>query len=125
MVTRSLELEAPGATVWLRTDETGWCRVELSVGEHVEALGADTEKVVTERLANGLRDELTGSTVGDVDGASVRWVLSLSEKHYTIYAADVAGSRRLSFQGPDGNIRGTVTLGPEQRRHWLSLLLRS
>lgn len=125
MVIRSLDLEGPGATVRLKTDETGWCQVELVVGEHVEALGADMEKVVRERLASGLQDELSGSTAGEIDGASVRWVLSLSEKHYTIYAADVAGNRRLFFQGPDGNIVRGVTLEPEQRRRWLSVLLES
>lgn len=122
MVTRLLELQAAGAVMLLRTDEMGWCRLELVIGEHPSALGADMEMVVIERLVRGLRDEPCGSTVGEIDGDPVRWVMSLSEKHCSIYVADVAGNRRLYFQGAQGNLLGTLDLAVEQRRQWLALL---
>ena len=89
-------------------------------------LGADTRLKIIERLINnGLLESLVGDFVGAVDGISVHWVLSLSEDHCTLYAADVEGSRVLIVQDSDAQTIATIPLSPPMRERWLFVLRRA
>ena len=122
MVSYSKELKSSDSILRLNVDENGWCQVELVIGDLDIRIGADVEFIVKERLAKGLQDEVSEDISGEILGVPVRWILSLSEKHFTVYASDDAGKRTLFFQTPDGEIVGNITLEPEQRKQWLSFL---
>ena len=98
-----IALPSAAATLTLDADERGWCRVRLRLESRDIALGAELQNILIERLDRALLDELPGDESGRIGGVPVRWVLSLSEQHATIYAAEVDGVRRLFFQAGDGH----------------------
>ena len=115
------ELPAGAARLVLTCDSSQWCEVVLEAdGRH--ELGAETRAVLVERLLRGLRDELPEPTSGELDGVAVSWVLSLSERHASIYAAQRADVRSLYFQDSEGNLIVRVDLKSEDRKRWVSLL---
>ena len=125
MVVDILELRGPGgATLRLLTDARGWCQVELATEGSTTALGAETKRIVTERLLTGLTDSLTGKSAGQIHGVTVRWVMSLSERHCSVYAGDVGTDRHLFFQASGGELLATVVLSEQQRYNWLRELQR-
>jgi hypothetical protein len=115
-----LELDASSGALRLAADETGWCQVELHIGDRRVALGADVLHTVLARLAGGLGDVLVGK--GTIEGVAVCWIASFFEQHCTIYGGDVDNSRRLYFQDRDAKIFATMTLSQEERLRWLSAL---
>jgi hypothetical protein len=102
----------------LNVDETGWCDVALVTRGNRHQLGADTLKAVAAKLSNGLKDGLEGEASGTIDDVKVRWVLSLAERHCSVYAADVSGRRVLFFQGADGGLLDRLSLDQQERRVW-------
>lgn len=106
----------------LRSDQDGWCEVDLFLGGRTVRLGADQQQLVIERLASGLDRELKGDVVGVISGMDVVWVLSLSEEHGTIFAADDGERRVIFFQEASGSLLGTVALSGEDRARWLGQL---
>jgi hypothetical protein len=116
------QLVAPGVELTFRSDENGWCSVSLSLGGKSVRLGADTRKVVMDRLASALKRELQGKAAGTLHGMKVVWVLSLFEDHAVIYAADAGGQRLLFFREDSGALFGSITLSDEERERWLAQL---
>jgi hypothetical protein len=104
----------------LRLLESGWCEIQLESGGRITALGADDIDVIRRKLGAALEGPLAGPERGMIDDHVVRWVLSLSENHATVYAADVGEHRRLYFQAGDGSQLGSLGLTVEDRRHWLA-----
>jgi hypothetical protein len=115
------ELVAGTARLLMDCDLSQWCQVILDA-DGLHPLGSETRSVFVERLVRGLRDELPGPTSGELEGVPVAWVLSLSERHTSIYAADREGVRTLYFQNADGKLIARVNLGREVRERWLSIL---
>ena len=95
-----------------------WCSVTLRHGGMAVVLGADTGPMVLERLRVGLSDVLTGPVAGKIDDASVVWVLTLAERHTSIYAADQGPHRVLFVQDADGMLIGRFDLRTAERRQW-------
>lgn len=106
----------------LSSDATGWCDVMVVISGHQHQLGADSVKVVHTRLSDGICKTLQGTPSGIIEGAEVRWVLSLAERHGSVYAADVEGRRVLFFQEANGGQLGKLSLSSEDRRKWCELL---
>ena len=117
-------LEARGWTLRLEPDPTGWCQVILQTGGRSVELGADKTDVIEERLAAGLADSLVGPVAGSIHGRPVRWVMSLAERHATVYADDRAGVRILSIQDAEGTLLGTFELSAAERQAWLRTIGR-
>ncbi|MBI2395992.1 MAG: hypothetical protein HYV09_40895 [Deltaproteobacteria bacterium] len=115
-------LSSATGSVRLQTGANGRCEVTLHSGDHAFALGADDQKLIVERLGHALGDNLAGSVAGELAGTAVRWVLSLSERHATIYAGDAEGVRRLFIQDADGKVIAVLDLSPDKRREWLAIL---
>jgi hypothetical protein len=124
MVVDVVELQIPSATLRLRTNAHGWCQVELSRDERTDVLGADTARVVMGRLISGLSESLVGESTRRIGDITVRWVMSLAERHCSIFAGDVGADRHVFFQGADGHLLGTVVLSESQRNAWLRKLQR-
>lgn len=106
----------------LAWNEVGWCEVVLVASGQRYQLGAETKDIVVARLSDGLDKKLEGQASGSIENVEVRWVLSLAERHYSIYAAEVSNRRVLFFQGPDGGLVGKLSLDPEERSRWCQQL---
>lgn len=122
MVEKSILLEAAGGRLRLEPDENAWCRVTLEVAEDRDVeLGADSLSTVRMRLLNAL-GPLRGLVSGEIDGRAVYHVLSLFERHCTLYAADAPEGRRLFIQDAGGKVLGAITIPNDRRRAWASAL---
>ncbi|SRR6266571_5063684 len=62
-----------------------WCKCYLRAQGEDRFLGAEAYDVLISRL-DRVFDNASTSTVGILDGVPVRWILSLSEGHHTLYA---------------------------------------
>lgn len=119
MVTK---LVADKAVLQLRTDEREWCEVELRLGNQVFPLGADLRCVIERRLRRGLAEQLEGTPVGFIQDVLVVWVLSLAERHTTVYAGNQNGRRLLFFQAADGSLLARIELSNDDRQRWIAEL---
>lgn len=116
------ELTTDSTKLVLRTDASLWCHVSLTHAGRSYELGAETLALVVQRLLLGLQDDLRGSEKGTIDGLNVVGVLSLAERHASVYAAHQDGTRMLYFQNADGGLIARVDLREEQRRQWIAVL---
>lgn len=112
-------LTANGSALTLRSDTDGWCDVELLLDGRRLQLGAEQEDVLAKRLASAMHDELTQEVAGTIAGINVVYVLSLAEKHTTVFAGDNADRRVLFFQDASGGLVGDVRLTGKDRKDWL------
>lgn len=62
-----------------------WCKCYLQTQSERRFLGAEVCDVLISRLER-VFDKEAGSTAGAIDGTPVRWILSLSEAHHSLYA---------------------------------------
>src|SRR6187549_3359755 len=97
-------LQCSDGALEFSSDGSGWCSVALIQSEHRHPLGADTLAVVRKKLSDGLQAPLKVPSSGRLAGYDVHWMLSLTEQHSSIYAADADGRRLLFFQGADGRL---------------------
>jgi hypothetical protein len=119
-----ITLEGEGGALRLETDARGWTDCFLVAGGGETYLGGDTRARLVPRLLAGL-DPLAGPPIGRLAGHDVHWVLTLSEAHHTLYAADENGARLLIWQAPDTAVAGTISLSPARQAEWRSRLTSS
>lgn len=93
----STRLPLTDGSLVLETSD-GWCEVWLEVGSERTCLGGDSPESIRHRLLTHLAEPR--SAAGEVDGSPVHWVLSLSERHCTLYVQFAPDGRRLLIQGP-------------------------
>jgi len=98
--------------------QAGWCQIELVTGSTRTILGSESTDVVREALIRATDSRLRGTPCGTIDGCSVLWVLSLSEAHGSVYAADVGESRLLFVQASTGMTIGRLSLSAARRSGW-------
>ena len=103
-------LQSTDGELRLSADDTGWCTVELLTSGGWHQLGADAFDVVMTKLSRGLDEKLPGQSSGTIKGVDVQWVLSLAERHWSVYAADVDDRRVLFCQGADGDLLDKLRL---------------
>jgi hypothetical protein len=116
------ELTTSSGGLVLRTDGSQNCRVELKAMGATFELGVNTLAVVLERLLRGLQDNLMGPSAGTIDGVEVTGVLTLWERHATVYAAHRGAIRTLFFQDADGGLIARLELQDDERRRWIVTL---
>jgi hypothetical protein len=123
MVTK-LELMTAGAGLRLEADAGGWARCYL-VREGGEVfLGAESFPHIVGRLSSSLC-EGEGEAVGHISGRAVRWVMSLGERHCSLYAS-VGGPETVMFwQDADASLIATLPLGEAEGREWCEQLSRA
>lgn len=119
MVTK---LVVAGAKLTLRSNEEGWCTVDLTLPDKTIRLGAEDRDWVLHHLAAALEKQITGKVNGVVEGLSVVWGISLSEMHCSMYVADRDGQRVLFFQDANASWLARVVLTNEERERWLAQL---
>ncbi len=85
-------------------------------------MGADDKTTIAERLQEGLcKNDL--ESIGELDEMPVAWVLSLAEKHTSIYVGIGSDARHFFFQNEDGDTFAKLSLAPETCKNWLQLLI--
>ena len=114
-----IELQAQGGGLRLETDD-GWCRCWL-VDDGDRYLGADTPRVVLTRLLEHL-ERSDKEIAGELEGQPVRWVLTLSEEHSTLYAARSGDERLLLIQDGDAKLVGRLTISDVDWERWRQAL---
>ncbi len=92
-----------------------WWRWEILRPDGITVLGADD---LFSRAASVLANIEAGSSAGEVDGRTVRWILSLFEGHHSLYASDDGADRLLLFQDGDARIIWRDRLLADHRREW-------
>ncbi len=106
-------------------NDLGWCLCSL-IGDTRVYLGAETADYLLPSLLDAVDGSLVGvPPIGEIEGRSVHWALSLLEAHHTLYYADWGPRRLLFWQNAHDlpvNLVGKITLSPEQRRQWRTQL---
>ncbi len=111
----------PEFCIEVDTTNKGWWRCSLASGESCQYLGAETPEYLTNHLLTvlNLRWEDLGETIaGDIDGYAVKWVLSLSEDHSSLYVAPDGDCKLLFWQDAHARPICVMRLSPELVAQW-------
>lgn len=121
MVKNTIHLDAEDSSLSLSVGKNNWCEVKLHLGNHSYHLGAEDKTKIVKRLQDGLcKNDLEGSE--KLDGISVLWVLSLAEKHTSIYVGISSDTRQFFFQNEAGETFAKISLTQEKCKKWIKLL---
>jgi len=112
----SLVLPLQSGSVQINIDDTGWASWRLRADGITLELGAEALEVLAPRIINRLTHRC--ESAGDIDGASVQWVCSFAEHHYTIYCVWSPTDRLLVFQDGSAQARWRSVLTAEQLDQW-------
>jgi|tagenome__1003787_1003787.scaffolds.fasta_scaffold17237428_1 hypothetical protein len=108
------------ATLELAELRPRWWQWTLVTEDARIALGAEVLATVGARAVRRLSSG--GERAGEVDGREVCWVLSLAEKHHSLYCAVEGLDRVLYFQDGDGRVIWRDRLSPEHLKIWTAAL---
>jgi hypothetical protein len=86
-----------------------WCQVHLRQADTSHRLGAETVTYLVEQLLSFLQNETPGQ----------RWVLSLSEQHFSVYGQHEAREVILRFEDAEGRTFSVVKLSPAEKQRWI------
>ncbi len=106
-----IALTSAEAQLCLRTNENGWCRIDLRTRESKHFLGASTEYDALLAFLNALREKLPAE-------ASDEDALVFSESFFSLSAFDVDGLRRLVFRQVETNESFSVDLPMSVSNSW-------
>jgi hypothetical protein len=121
----TIRLESPNASLRLTTGDASWCELSLEVAGKSIELGGDSFARVRDGLLRFLGGEGPQAPAGEIDGVPVTWVMSLMEKHTSLYGADSAEGRMLMIQGTDGASLAKLALDRAQCGVWRKMLAES
>jgi hypothetical protein len=104
-----------------------WCQLTLRIQQQSIDLGADTRSIVVQRLLRALTNPLGTKATGSIQGIEVHWVMTLAEKHSTIYVSQteqgLTPSRCLFFQDSEGTLLGRLDLTDKVLNAWICQLI--
>ena len=120
-----VDLSTASSSLILRIEERGWTALLLRTESVLHDLGRDQRVVIISRLIQALSTPQDGRFAGSIGNVKVEWVLTLAEKHSTIYRAVVDDTVMLFVQAADTSILGTLTLTEEDKASWLARLAAS
>jgi len=108
------------ATIELAELQPRWWEWTLVTEDAHITLGAEVLATVGARAVRRLSSG--GERAGEVDGREVCWVLSLAEKHHSLYCAVEVTDRVLYFQDGDGRVIWRDRLSPGHLKIWTAAL---
>ncbi len=117
-----VQLKSESGTLSLQIGDRDWTHVVLLLDADEHFLGADVLKIIVTRLVGALEGPHKLEVCGERDGVAVRWVLTLSETHHTIYLAVVSEGLRLYIQDQDGAMVCSIQLSDADVAQWLDQL---
>lgn len=97
-----------------------WCEISVRIiGGGEILLGAENRRVVVERIKKMVvTAELEGKE-GVIGGVRVKWIMSFSERHGSIYAGDAKDGRHVFAQDEEGKVVAELVLDKAERDAWL------
>lgn len=111
-------LSSARGSLVLQPDDNEWCHVLLDSDDRTVHLGAEINSWIAERLLRALHDAPGDSTSGVIDGVTVRWALSLAERHSTVFVGEQSGRRILFVQADDGSLIAKLPLNADDIARW-------
>jgi len=108
------------ATLELSMLQPRWWEWTLVTEDARITLGAEVLATVGTRALSRLSSG--GERSGVVDGREVCWVLSLAEKHHSLYCAVDGPDRLLYFQDAEGRVIWRDRLSPDHLKSWTAAL---
>ena len=108
------------ATLELAMLQPRWWEWTLVTEESRITLGAEVLADVGSRALSRLSSG--GDRAGEVDDREVYWVLTLAEKHHSLYCALDGPDRLLYFQDGDGRVIWRDRLSPDHLKSWIAAL---
>jgi|LSQX01.2.fsa_nt_gb hypothetical protein len=97
-------------SIIFEVNDKDWCSLSIAYNNEVTELGADSKNIVLKRIIEGLKSITKDQIVGALEGIEVKWVLSLSEKHCSLYLGIENNRKILFIQDDAGKIIARITL---------------
>jgi len=94
----------------LEIGEGNWTQVSLKTEKGIIILGAESLTSITHKILSAFQEYPIRKTVGKFDGLNVIWVLSLAEKHSSLYLARTSSRSILFFQNSEGKLIAKVDI---------------
>ncbi len=116
----SMDLPMERARLVISVVNPIWWEWRLVHDSGEAVLGADSPEHSAGRVLVRLRGGL--EPAGEIEGRTVGWVLSLSEKHHSIYLAEVGSDRLIYFQNAEGELIWRDRLTKENLARWSAIL---
>ena len=107
-----IELVGSNGRLVLASDERGWTRVSLKRDGMSLSLGAERLGGIATKLVAFLTQH----------GPGARWVLSLSELHFSVYGEHFADKVVLLIQDGDAQLVAELQLTPSEQQEWIDRL---
>lgn len=101
MVKRCIALNEQSSLTFT-VNANAWTQVGLVMEDHETFLGAESLSVLAKKIVSAIDDYKDRDSVGVIDGVSVIAVISLSEKHSSIYLNMAEDGAVFFFQDADG-----------------------
>lgn len=103
--------------------ESGWTSLYLESNEQSIELGAEVNYILFRKLRDFLgAKEIQKEIAGNIENQPVIHVLSLSEKHTSVYASVDNLEPTLFFQSSEGKIFAKMRLASSEINNWLEQL---
>lgn len=119
---RKIELNFNNKFLELSINEENWCKLSLIFQDSIENLGADDFSIIKERLLNSLSKSTNLESSGIKDGLPIYWVLSLLEKHHSIYVQYKNDFQHFFIQNSNGDITENFMLNSKEIESWKNII---
>jgi hypothetical protein len=109
------KLECVAAAIEARRDDRGWCKIFLIKNRKRLRIGAETKEVLKKRLTDFLENRR------HLDAAPTRckWVTTLADGHFSIYAKASTNGQTLMVQDSDAGAVAEIPLTENEAAEWL------
>jgi hypothetical protein len=101
----------------------GWTKVYLESNKKSIELGAEVNYILFRKIRDFLNRKDLETLAGTIENIAVTHVVSLSEKHTSVYASTDLQKPMLFFQNSKGEIFAKMNLKSEEMKVWLEQLL--
>src|ERR1051325_1598908 len=118
-----VNLSTESSKLVLRIEDDNWTKLSLRTGSGEYVLGGDKLEVIVSRLRDALTKPFEGEFAGNIENVKVQWVLTLAEKHSTIYRGLVGNVLHLYVELPDTSMLDPIRL-KRARRNGLTASVR-
>ncbi len=117
-----------GSCIRIDTSNAKWWRVSFVSDGIEQFLGAEVPHYVATRLSRAFTahwSELEGEEFTGFGGYSVKWALTLSETHSTLYVASNSNGRTLFWQDKWAKTITAIEIQPDLAAEWSGQLLKT
>jgi hypothetical protein len=98
-------------------NEYGWTQVYLETKNEQHFLGADALEDILRKLLEAV-SEVKREIAGQIDGENLIHVISLYEKHHSIYATQNIEPTKFYVQNRDAKVIFTFTASSQTKQFW-------